>query len=498
MYNELKSIDLNILISNLETKENSRLLDWIKSDSFYSDCRDKIQNSTSKIIDHYYSHLRGGWSINNEVWKLINDYAETDYFLSENYIIYDKFTEYKEINETFIEGLFASHSIHSSNNTGLESFDDWLVTKIILNGSSDSIIKFFLRYKLKEIKYKETSSQEDSFSHLINNFFSNNRLRESFLAHCEKGNRSFWDNYNTIFCNILTVISICNFDEILINEISTKLIDYLRHETFISPSNIKYVRSFILRVGHKLEFKILSDFFYLAIGNPKYHDEYYFDVISDLFHDRKFSIDISPEDFERIINFSFEQCKDCNSRHPSTIIIPIYSIINNKTYKLKIIETIADALNKSFDFNLFYLATIFKIIEFNDSLFNKFIDLAYPLDNQRSIKNVLLGKVDDRFDRVNHLINICFKFDIDTLDERFNKFRTLNSYYNWLLDMKSFDYNNFTPSWITEFPLKYYYRKISQSKQVKAVVEKYLLINFDGKIEEAYFNIYIRKTWKKN
>ncbi|KKL09118.1 hypothetical protein LCGC14_2569040, partial [marine sediment metagenome] len=99
---ELKQIDLNYAEINLSDKQTSDFRDYLKNDEFYINARDNIQSSTSKIIDNYHSQLNGGWSYNNEIWILINEFAKLESFLSANFIIYDKFKEFGDVFTIFM------------------------------------------------------------------------------------------------------------------------------------------------------------------------------------------------------------------------------------------------------------------------------------------------------------------------------------------------------------------------------------------------------------
>ncbi len=205
LWKELRKINLNEIEQQFRTDLNKDLLDWIKDHSFYSEMRDEIQTTVSKIRDNFYSQLKGGWIANSEVWKLINNYAEIDSFLNENYIIYDKYTEFKELTNTFTEGLMASHAI-TEPSSRLEHFDDWLLSKLIFYGSSENILRYFSRYNLRKLHYRQISINDYKFCEIVNNFFTDNFLKDSWTAYGEQENRTFGDFYSTVFSNILTLV----------------------------------------------------------------------------------------------------------------------------------------------------------------------------------------------------------------------------------------------------------------------------------------------------
>lgn len=491
---KLKKIDLNHQAIKLSNNEAGDFIDYLKNNKFYENARNKIQTSTSKIIDQYHSQLNGGWSSNSEIWTLINEFGELESFLNENYIIYDKFSEFKEIFKVFLEGLFASHSINASHYSRLENFDDWLINQILRYGDSVIINKLYKRYKLKKIHYKKTSFSGDSFVDLIDNFFSNEELRDAFTNNCEKGNRRFWDYYNNIFKNILTLVSICDFDGDYHNLFTEKLITYLEKETYLHTLSYNHINYYINRCGLQIKRNLLIKLFKLGLKNPSYHNSEFFESLTNNFASKK--IKITKSQFSSIKNLSFENCKICKENHSETIIVPIWEMIENTDYKCEIENMILENLNKNFSFNLFYLASIYDIIKLDKEFLKKAIKESLPKEKRTSIKSIFSGVDDNRFDRVNNLLNLCFKFKVDTTTIDFKPFKLLDKYYEWLIDMNNFNYDDFQKEWISEYTTRFYFEKIYSSLLTKNKLDVILKNSFDSKLGEAYLNIYIRKTWE--
>lgn len=492
---ELKAIDLEYEETNLSSKENKKLIRYLNENTFYTDARNKIQETSSKLIDQYYSSLNGGWSSNSDVWILINEFAKLETFLVDNYIVYDKFKEFQDVFSIFIEGLFASHAIADPHHSRLENFDDWLITNLLQYGNPEIINKYYRRYKIKKIHYKKTSSNGDSFSELIDNFFCNENLRESFVENCESNNHRFWEYYNRIFQNLLTIVSISNFDKTFINSFSKQLVNYLENETFIHPQSFKQINSFLYRCGEHLGKELILRFFDLGINKPFYHNSYYYDSLLNIVENKKESICISEKQFQTIKNIVFEECSICKEKHQDSIIIPLYLMIDNSDFKKEIGNLIQEKLQDSFSFDLFYLATLFELIPIDKDMLGKAIEISLPKSKQVSLKSAFSGVDDKRFDRLNSILNLCFKFDIDTTTGQFEPFKNIDSYYAWLIDMDNFNYDLFETEWIGEYATRFYYRKIHNNRFVKEKLDDIIKNKFDSSLEREYLNIYVRKTW---
>jgi hypothetical protein len=394
---ELKAIDLEYQETNLSSKENKKLIKYLKENTFYTDARNKIQETALKLIDQYYSSLNGGWSSNSDVWILINEFAKLETFLVENYIVYDKFKEFQDVFSIFIEGLFASHAIADNHHSRLENFDDWLISNMLQYGNPEIINKYYRRYKLKRIRYKKTSSNGDSFSELIDNFFNNVELRKSLDENCEKNNRRFWEYYNRIFKNLLTLVSISDFDQPFIISFSKQLVNYLESESFIHPQSFKQINSFLYRCGKYLDKELTYRFFDLGINNRFYHNLDFYDSLLNTVENKKERIVITEKQFQTIKNIAFEECSLCKEKHQNSIIIPLYLMIDNTEYKKEFESVILEKLQESFSFDLFYQATLFELIQLDQSMLSKAIEASLPKSNQVSFKSAFSGIDDNRF-----------------------------------------------------------------------------------------------------
>jgi hypothetical protein len=495
---ELRAIDLQESSRDLTSVENIKLIEWIRDNRFYTESRDKIQTTVSKILDHYHSYIYGGWSSNSNVWNLINEFAQIVGFLNLDYIVYDKFREFNDLCNNFFEGIFASHAIIGNNNSRLETFDDWIMTQLLVYGEADRINKLYRRYKLKTIVYEKTSVNGDSFIELTDNFFTcNSSLKVAFSKNCEQSNKSFWEYYNKIFCNLITLNSICNFSADYYNSFSEKLLNYLDSEEYLQSSSINHIITLLDRVGIHLSDDNLKRFFHLAIKNTKYHEEVFFESLADISIKRNKRYKINDSQYAEIINMAFENCVKCQSRHSKTIIVPIYNLIQNDNFRNELNILIRKNLAEKFSFDFFYLATLFNIIELNETFLDQGLDEYNPTKNESSPKYLLPAKEENRHQRLNKTLNICFKFDIPTNNGKFFKFKGLDPYYDWLLDMDNFDYNLFEPSWISEYPTKYYYRKIGTNKKSEEALVHYLRNNLDDKVERVFTNIFIRRKWEQ-
>lgn len=491
---ELKNIDLTIQALQLKTIENKRILDWILDLSFYYNANDKIQKKVKQIINQYYSQLNGGRSSNNHVWNLISYYAEFDAFINENYLFFDKFSEYEELFDTFVEGLIVSLGIEKPGNSKLDALDDWMLHRIILYGKAESINKYFNRYQLKNIAYNRTSIDGNSLPNLFSNFFIKNIGLDTLITnHCESNNVHLSNYFNTIFSNILTMVSICKLEDAEIKLMAEQLLEYLKGEAIIRSNNLMYVTKFIWKIKDKISNDLIVDYLFLAINNQKYHIEYIIEDFLELLTHKKIKIELTQDQFQLIKDITLGKCNFCNQKHDSSLITQFYELIDSEDLQNNIKDCIEKSLDNEFDFNLCYLSCLYDITTLTSEQLILLIDNSIP--KGKGIGNSLFSDEEEEMYRApSNLLNLCFKLQIDTKTLEFDKIRTINEYYYWLTNMETFDYSKFNPKWISYYKTKFYFKKIYESKETQNALEKFL-VNKDSKIESDYINIFIIKTW---
>jgi len=498
LISSLKAIDVSGSLRLLGTAENSKLLSFISDNDFYNDAREEMQATVNKITDHYYSQLNGGWSNNNHLWDLINQFASLISFIEDNHIMYDAFKEFRNLANLLTEGLFASHAVEETQPSRLDYFDDWMLFQIINYGDAELINKYFRRYKLKTLQYRDFRDNPDSIFKLLDNFLlKNEQLPAHFRGQTYSQNRFFLNYYNRVFANLITVVSLLDLTAEQSNDIAVKLADFINGESLIHASNVKCIALFIDRAGTRLNTEVLGKLLDLGLKKSMLHEDDYFQALVDALTQGKAAPDITEEQYQMITDISFGQCPVCGQAHSTTLAIPLYQLLKSAVHRKGISFHINQRLEANFDFPLYYLSSILDIIPFSETLFEKALAVAYPSGNRISFKSIFSEEPETRFDWVNHLINLCFKYKIDTTATRFEQFAELNDYYNWLLNMESFDYGKFVAQWPGEYATRFYYQQIAASDATKTWLDLYLKTNHDDKVEQSYFNIYIRKTWDK-
>lgn len=492
---ELKEINLTESFCTLKTDDNEAILSWIYKSDFYSNSREKIEDLTRKIIESYHLQLKGGYSSDGYLSGLVNEYAKADLFIQDNFIIYDKFSEYKKLNDVVFEGLFASHAISEEDGgKRLQYFDDWMLRGLINYLNPESTLKFIDKYDLKSIQYQPTGKEGYTFFDVTSRILkSHKKDKDAFNKYCNKKNTNFWSSYDRLINNIFILYGVVEINDKKANLLAQEILFFIEESSL--PKHIKYVKSFIKYKGKQLNKTVLKQFLKIGLKNHSFFDEYYIETICSIINNQHSLISISKTDLDKFIKMSTQDCTTCVGKHSAIVLVHLYRVLDSPEQNQRIKETIEILLKSKFDAYLYFMACIYDVIEvkLKDENFKKYVDLILPKKqvNDKILKpvNNLFGGRKDRNSKLDMLLNICFKYNLDLKKEPFIQFKGINNYYDWLLDIKDFDYEMFDPSWIKEYPTIYYLEEFSKHTIIKEKLEAYLRVNEDIELQKIYISL---------
>lgn len=483
----LREIDLEKVAITASTIENDRLIQLLLRGTFFSESLARVQELAKEIRDSYYLQVEGGFSSNSNVWDLINEFASLDQFLNNNFIVYDSFKEFTNLFEIFTEAVIASHAIPDSQGSKLTTFDDYLLKKLVYYGEPETIRKYTLRYNLSSIKYKSTSSPGETFLDICFNMMDgHNETLLQFESHSDNSHNFFWNKYNRIFSNVVMLFYLLDVDITIKNSFSHKLLRFLLADGNIKENNLFYVRLFLRSIKSDILYETKMGFVDMMLSNYKYHNEKSFELISDLIETNE-EAGIPKGVFLRISELYFDEAVKVKGIIPSSIVYFFKKASNLQKVTIK--KTIESKLKEKFDYELYYRAVMYDVIEHSD-LFVEFFKKSIPKENSISWRNAFINKDERRFDSVNMLINLCFKVGIDLSQEVFDPIRAIDPYYKWLMNLNNFDYSKFNPFWVLEYDTSYYNSKFRQCSNLRKALISYLKNNRNRKLQSAYFSIY--------
>lgn len=485
----LKKIDPVEEAVKLKGLSDYNFLVFIAQEDFFNDGFQEIKKITKDIIEHYHSQLNGGWSSNSHATQLIQEFAKIDHLLNNNYIIYDQFSNFSNLFDMVIEGLFASHAITGKQDSRFKSFDDYWAHKLIFYGSRKVMRKYFYRYKLTSLKYSGKSSTNTPFIDLAFNILS---FSDAAMLDLEDNNDGFRISFNDYFENMLTIAAFFELEDRIVNKLAEKLLTFLKKEKIVRRGKYECVTDFLFRKKSQIKKSTLVNFFNFFTSKQKFHDEDIVEDIINCFEDHSFT-EIPDKVFQNMIKASLEICNKCNQNHGSGILISLFKKVDSQKKEI-ISQKITLKLKEKFEYDLFYRSSIYKLIEVEEDVLLKLID-EFIVDSEAKARNPIFRENNEFVNyRLDQLINLCFMIEIDTTTERFQKFKSIHPYYDWLFNLDTFDYVNFDVNWVLINRIKYYYKRMSKCENLKNALVNYL----DNESHAGIEKFLVRISYYKN
>lgn len=485
---KLRATNLEAVAKKTSTLENQKLIEFILKGEFYSSTITKMYALGKEIRDSYHLQTAGGFSLNSTIWNVINEFASMDAFLNQNFIVYDAFKEFDDLFEIFTESIIASHAIPESQGSKLNHVNDYILKKLIRYGEPDTIQKLIIRYNLKEFNYKPATDSPESFLSVCLNVLSNYSLTLAhYNTYSETQHSFFWTKFNRILSNTLIITKLIDFDSQTKNLVASSLLDLLRIEESLKENNLYHVKSFLRKLCSEISNELKQGFIDLIISKEKYHTEDFLHLAAQLSVNDNSKQGIVSETFVKITELHFSE-NGATSRNRSSIVYFFDSANSEQREKIK--NKVETSLKKKFDYDLFYKSVMYNVIESSDDHFAEFFRESLPKAISTSFRNAFINRAEKRFERVNMLINLCFKIQTDFGRQIFTQIKEIDLYYRWLLDLDNFDYSKFQVYWITEYDTKYFNERFRNCIKLRDVLTAYLKKNIDPRIQEAYFGIY--------
>lgn len=362
---------------------------------------------------------------------------------------------------------------------------DFHVNQLIFNGNHKLTLQYFNKYHFRSIPYENS----ERFFVLIGNLLSNHHLvSDSFKVYFSDEEYSWRNGYAEIFANCLTLGSMIEMDDNRVDSIAEEILNCCSKNVLPSPNCFKQLIIFFDRKKTQLSNPLLSKLtgFFLEFDNYE---------IEDLL--RIFCTELSARNLNFTLSenqrvFLFEKVDNSEKVEflRFNFLIAFYPIVED-SIKERIKNCITNQLRNEFDIYKFYHAVILDVIEFKDSEFlDKFVEDVYPDPDEMTFRKSFYGPQDNDYPKFDMFFNLCFKFQIKPGHITDKKLDGFGNYYDWLLDMDSFDYEKFRLSWLGLYPTLYYFQEFAKYPQIKQQLEIYLKSNRDLRFERIYFDIH--------
>ncbi len=449
----------------------NEVVDWIADDNFHGKALENITGTVEKIRDHHNTQLSGGFSSNSNFDVLISQFAELDLFLETNYLVYNNYLEFEKVIDRLLEGLLMSYSFNPGQSSRIVYLNDYLMSRIIMFGKTENIIKYYNKFQLASLKYKKDNKSKSEIPSLAKTFFSG--LNKLYSSDDYKSTTHFliFDKNRRILNNFLVVLTLAedkyDFDEILLS-----FFPLLDQKELIRRDEVNALADFISRKGKYISDLVLKKLLKFAIENKHLHERKIFQAFNNVVNnDQKGILITNRSIFESVQNSFLGNCHLCDHVH-TDILLPVVPLLIPK-FKKEMVELLLNSLNHKFNADMYYMLSIGGIIDYSLHL-DKFKELCVrPLSKKEGPVHPFMQGETVLY-RLGELLNLYFKNGLSTKEEFFEKFKGFSDYYDWILDPDEFNYKKFNPLWILEYQTTYYLQRIFSSANLKKHLIAYL------------------------
>ena len=480
---KISNIDLDTIKVNLKNEVSSikySILEWIQKERFINNAFWNIDKNLDEILEVYHNDQNGGWSSNSKIDSLSFNLVKINRSLKINFLIYDSFSEFARLINKSIEGYVAIIKLQNTDAQRLEYLYDLILLLLIYYGDTKKIQKTFHRYKLNHIPISKDSGIEAIIQNVYDGIPSINHLIEGDNT---KPNYFFRDKINKILGNSFLLLSRLEITSKPLNKLIGSLLNGYKYSDFYYPKNTDYLVALITNKGSLISKSNLIELLTLSLTHNKVNNAHLTDTIIACVKTNHPNFKISTKGRNKVL---WEVYKN---QRPIIDSIDIWDVCSSEIKKC-IKNEICSRLVGSFDFDLCYDAAMAGIINYQPYL-DKLIASTPKNSNASSLKELFGGKKDVKNFKLNYLINLTYKYEIDLSKKEFQKLHNNSDYYKWLLNLKSFDYTKFNPYWILEFRSIHYYERFKEIPAIHTEIKSYLKENKLDKLSEIYLKYFI-------
>lgn len=457
---ELKKIDPIEEAVKLKPHTDYNLLLFIAQEDFFTESFQNIKSSVNSIIEHYDAQLDGGWSSENHVWKLSEEFAKTEYFINKNFIIYDRYLNFENMFQMVTEGLFCALATSKKSGGNLEKLDIYWIHKIIIYGKRKYIIKYYKKYNLKCLPIEIDG--QNYFINSCKNFFDNQNYKSEIDLQIEELDNGYYQQmYISMFETFITIASVLSMNKANTSLFAEMLLSFMKSKG-VRSSDIKLIVDFIKSKRNNIDTKVLLDYFNYYFDELEKDSLSFASAIIDSFKKRDYLIMENVKVIE-LVDKIFNLMKESKNDYYE-IIANMYKKVN-KDVKKYIRDKIKDTMLVDSSFDLFYLSTIFNIVPLDKEKLLSALD-ELKLEATDSWRSIFSGVEEFRIYQLDELLNVLFKFNIYLDDTRMYRIKQVHPYYRWVIDPDNFNYKEFDLNWIVTYPTIYYFKRMAKSEKL--------------------------------
>lgn len=457
----------------------------IKDKRFIDGAMWDIDIKLSEIQKFWYSDQFGGSSRNSYSRILIVDFLRAYNFIEYNLLIYNEYRDFEVLVNKTLEGILALYSINNPASDKYDHFGYTIIDMWLFHAEPNHIKHLLVKYKLKSLEIQYSDITYDRLNNYIDNLISSGQIiRDNFKNENYKHNRKILQIIKN-YLVIIGIINISNYQKNLLFEKYLSLLEILE-ETYFRAYDFLYE---FLNSSNEITKSNLEKIISLLTSDNLRHSNVFSTAIELYLQKIEKGAQAKENSLKKILQITEFKIDDFCERERFLNLIFIIKNLTAETINL-IKEQLKSMLYKDFDEELYYLFSIYSVLDYEKELFEKYLKLTPDYTSKKTGHEFLSGRKETKNYHLDKVINLIFKFDIEFTPE----IRSLSSkafdkdYYDWIMNIDGFDYSKFNLYWILYYKTDFYQKAFGKSKKLQLEIISGLKENYIEGVAKILLN----------
>lgn len=497
--NKIADIDTDKLIFQIPYKSNEEyeLLKIIRDDTILIEVRNEIENLYNKIEktynkykSPYYTEI-GEYYPNQvyiQLYKLLN-------FYTENYIISDVFSNFKNIIIKGIKALLLSHATNISYGGRLKKLSHNFFYFSFMYCDAKILEDFLNEHEIKELVFEHNDDEKilEYCSNYFNSLYSKSNL---FLKNISKNEivfnqlskDSFEGKMRSSFNNIMLLLIYIKIPDDKKEKFIENLITFLEYENFIHGNGIKYLNYFIEKNHHLFSKENCLKIVNIAHDKIRKYEIYNtLDTIGYISVKNKYDVLIDKD-------YALKLLSDFDYYDPNKSVLVYLWQMGSPEVKEVLYQILLNKLNGNFNEQLYVTASNLGMLDYN-LYFENYIEFLNGYNSKTNNKSDGYSNVGGKLRLDNFLFHnatiFLYNMGVKSNDLRLKKLTNLSEYEKFYVFREKYDFTNFKIEWLQLIKWEVVQKEISKIRVLKKIIEKYLKENDNKEIAELYTKYFI-------
>ncbi|MGV0924114.1 SIR2 family protein [Empedobacter tilapiae] len=496
-FEKIDEIDLDKLLHQIPFRSNSEyeLLKIVRDDIVLKNSSNKINDYYNKVVENYKLHNKPySGSITPFYPNLIyHEAIKLLYFYNYNFIVYDKFSDFKNIINKVIEATIISYATSDTYSYKITEFNSSFFSIYLAYSKPSMFDKLIKEYNIQNLKFDDASIEKllSYFNNFLNSYYKKDKFFGGISQEKNVENQLkqyyFREQTNVYFNNFLLIISIIKLDINQFSLIMDSIINYLNSYK-LNSSEIKFLKKFIKSHSSYLNKEYLDILIQIIVKNVNRNlIDNLFIPISKIAFENKIEV-INELSYARYL-YEVLTFKSDNNELLSSLWC-----MSNSECKKYFYDKIIEKLNEDFDIELYKITSLNKILDYN-LYFDDYVGYINKINSSNNINKDGYDSKGEKpmlydFEFYNELYFI-FKLNIKSKDKRLEKLTNLHEFMKFGIYRDQYDLNKFKVEWLLLFNSPTYLNEFKKIPKIKTIIKKSLKENYNDVLAKIYTQYFL-------